>query len=334
MSEPPATADPRRRLPVAPGFNPRSLPETAPPVDGVRPWQWLADEPADPEEEQAYLERFVGGSGTPNPYHRRDHDLVLEPLPVADVVDSHLLQQVFFDVNGAPRVSVRLSGNGPDADAGSARAEFPFTVPVAIIGTVPPSADAGRALGRSFPAELARALSQRGIDSWPAVAADPSRRWVEDVLLADYTNAHDLRYAAKVHLQPFLSVWRIVDGRSVIDVIDLAQPWEEQVVARGTADLLRVPARTCPMIPGSGRGDLCRMAGGPWTSGSIHCAAAWEAKRERLIGSLGCDTCGDGSIKIFQRHVMGGVRHTHPVAAGPPLPSRHDVLVSVAKPDK
>ncbi len=341
---------PHNVLALAPGFNPQSLPEVAPPVPGARPWQWLAERSADPAEREAfdererrlgraadpalppleptelqtYLARFVAGVGTVDP---TDRDLAVRPLPRERVIASHLDQDVVFDFNGAPHVTVRLSPATADGSAGA----FPFTGPVAIIGTVPPSSQAMPALGRNLREELQAHLDGYRIGHARAVALDRGRRWLEHALIVDYTEGWRVRHAARLFLQPFLTVWRREDGRSVLDVVDLGEGQQENVVATGYASLGRVGHRPCPLIPGAGSADLCKMHGGPWVSRSITAAARWERKRSRLVGTLGCDTCGDCSIKVFggkHLRVLGGGRSTQDVRLDDGTQTRHDELVA------
>ena len=85
---------------------------------------------------------------------------------------------------------------------------FPFAGPIAIVGTTPPAGVAGSVVGRRLGEELADFLAGRGIESWPAVAVDAQREWVDHVLLVDCTDPGTVFTAAAVHVQPFLSVWR------------------------------------------------------------------------------------------------------------------------------
>ncbi len=348
---------PRTRLALAAGFNPQSLPDAAPPVPNARPWQWLAErgaapaerpvkderrgivsrifrrlepspQPLEPTELETYLARFVAGFGTVDP---SDRNLAVRPLPREQVIASHLDQDVVFDFDGAPRVTVRLSAAEPDGAEGT----FPFTGPVAIVGTVPPASKAVEVLGRNLREELQAHLDDKGIGHERAVAVDRDRRWLEDALIVDYSNAAAVRFAAGLFLQPYLTVWRCEDGRSVLDVVDLARWPEEAVVATGHAALGRLAHRPCPLIPGAGSADLCKMHGGPYVSRSITAAARWERKRARMLSALGCDTCGDGAIKLFGGRcvrVLNGGRSTQDARLDPGTQSRHDELV--ASPDK
>ena len=103
----------------------------------------------------------------------------------------------------------------------------------------------------------------------------------------------------------------------------------EKVVASRAADLHQVSVRTCPLIPGSGCGDLCEMYGGPWGSRAITAASRWESRRARMIRALGCDTCGDGAIKVFAGKLFAGGRATIPIRPDISTPTRHDRLVVV-----
>jgi hypothetical protein len=337
---------PLNRLALAPGFNPQSLPDVAPPVPESRPWRWLAERAADsaeheayraayransrdgraapePTELQAYLARFVAGFGTVDP---TDRMVVLQPRPAERVIASHLAQDVVFDFDGAPLVTVRLSAASPDESEGS----FPFAGPVAIVGTIPPSRCAVQALGRNLRRELQSHLDGCGIRHLRAVAVDSGRRWLEDALIVDYADGEQVRFAARLFLQPYLTVWRWQDGRSILEVVDLAEWPAERVVASGHASLGRLGHRPCPLIPGAGSADLCQMHGGPWVSRSIRAASRWEDKRSRMLAAVGCDTCGDGAVKVFcgrpLRVVQGG-RNTHRVRLDEGVQSRHDELV-------
>jgi hypothetical protein len=329
---------------LAPGFDPQDLPDTAPPVPDGRSRRWLTDRAADPAEREAgrqpsggpagaghqgaptelvrYLERFVAGCGATDP---TDRQLGLRPLPRAQVVASHLEQDVVFDLPGSPGARLRLSGTG--ADQGPAA--FPFTGPVAVVGTVPPAARAAQGLGRELRQELQVRLDQAGVGWHEAVAVDQGRRWVEPVLLVDCTDAAPVRWAARLSRQPFLTVWRVRDGRPVLEVVDLPDRSEPRPVASGPAALGRVVHRPCPLLPAAGRADLCRMHGGPWISRSITAAARWEGKRSQLLAALGCDTCGDGAITVLGRRVLDGARQTRDVRLDGGTQSRHDELVGL-----
>lgn len=309
---------PAYQLPLADGFNPQHLPDVAPPVAGVRSWEWLADSSVDPAEKKAYLEQRPPAFGTVDPYER---GLLVEPLPAAEVIGSHLSQYLVCALGGAPPVTVQFSA-APEPESNGVT---PFSVPVAVIGTVAPSRLAVAALGRRMGEELTAHLAGLGIRLRAAIAVDVTRRWFEPVVVADYTQEFLVRSAAALHLQPYYSVWRVVEGRTVIEVVKVATG---DVVGRGFGRLGQVGTRTCPLIPGSQRGDLCKAIGGPWTSGSIHAMARWEKKRARMVSALGCDTCGDGAITVFMGKVWSGGRWTVSVAPDPGRQSRHDRLVA------
>ena len=56
-------------------------------------------------------------------------------------------------------------------------------------------------------------------------------------------------------------------------------------------------------------------------------AMRWEARRARMIRALGCDTCGDGAIKIFQNRVVGSRRQAIPIRPDRATPTRFVRLV-------
>lgn len=214
------------------------------------------------------------------------------------------------------------------------RPGFPFAGPVALIGSTAPAGLAHLATGRHLAEEFADFLAGRGIRAMPAVATDPKHEWLDDLVVAEYPDeeASMVRTAAHTHLQPFLTVWRPDPAapHGLLEVVGVANPVEGEVVARGAASLARVGSRPCPMIPGSGCGDLCRMHGGPWVSRSITAASRWESRRARMIRALGCDTCGDGEITVFAGKVRGGRRMSIPIRPDVATPTRHDRLVAAS----
>lgn len=333
----PTPAHPRYEHPVrlVDGFDPALLPEATPPVEGVHSWQWLADPATTDDQRSAYLSRYVRGHGTVDP---ADPDLELRARPRKQVITGHQQQDVFLDLPCDPPVHLRLTA-GPRADTSDtsgadvhpAGAGFPFTGPVALIGTTVPASSAAAASGVSIADELVDFLAGRGIQTWTAMAADRRREWIDPVVVAAATDLAQVITAAEVLWQPFLSVWRPDPSHpwGVVDVIELGGPGREAVVASGPAQLHRVEIRACPMTPGSACGDLCTMYGGPWVSRSITAATRWEARRARMIRALGCDTCGDGAIKLFAGQVLGGKRQGIPIRPDTSTPTRHDRLHAV-----
>jgi hypothetical protein len=49
-----------------------------------------------------------------------------------------------------------------------------------------------------------------------------------------------------------------------------------------------------------------------------------------MIRALGCDTCGDGAIKVFAGQVLGGKRQGIPIRPDISTPTRHDRLEAVS----
>lgn len=268
-----------------------------------------------------------------------DRDLELWARLRKQVIAGYLAQHVFLDLPGDPLVRLRLTtGTRKEAadthEAGplSAGAGFPFTGPVAIIGTTVPARSAVAATGRAVSAELVDFLAGRGIETWTGMAVDRRREWIDPVVVAPATEVVEVSTAAEVLWQPFLSVWRPDPAHpwGAVDVVELGGPWREAVVASAPAQLHRVDVRVCPLIPDAGCGDLCTMHGGPWVSRSITAATRWEARRARMIRALGCDTCGDGAIKLFAGQVLGGKRQGIPIRPDTSTPTRHDRLHAVS----
>jgi hypothetical protein len=334
----PTPAHPRYEHPLrlVDGFDPALLLQATPPVEGVRSWRWLADPATTDEALSTYLSQHVRGHGTVDP---TDPDLELQARSRTQVIAGYLAQHLFLDLLGDPPVRLRLTaGTHPSAsdthDAGPlpAGAGFPFTAPVAIIGTTVPARAAAAATGMSISAELVDFLAGRGIETWTGIAVDRRREWIDPVVVAPATELGQVTTAAEVIWQPFLSVWRPDPSHrwGVVDVVELGGPWRDAVVASAPAHLHRVEVRACPLIPDAGCGDLCTMHGGPWVSRSITAATRWEARRARMIRALGCDTCGDGAIKLFAGQVLGGKRQGIPIRPDTSTPTRHDRLHAVS----
>lgn len=304
-------------LQLAEGFQPESLPVAVPGVPVVRPPSWLVD-PQTPEQELAeYLGQFVAGTGTVDP---SDLELAAEPRTQAEVVAGFLSQRVRLSFPGAPAVHCELSA-GPES-VGS----YPFGGPVALVGTTAPVGQA--VAGRVLHEELADLLAGRGIQLMPAMAVAENHEWVDPAVLADYRDPAVVNLAAVTHMQPFLTLWRAAaNGAGVLEVIDLADPLTAPVIASAPAVLRQLAARPCPMIPGAGCGQLCKLHGGPWISRSITAAMRWEVRRDRMIRALGCDTCGDGAVRIAFNRAWPAGRWAVPGRPDTVLPTRYQRVV-------
>jgi hypothetical protein len=312
------------------GFDPGLLSEAAAPVPDARPWQWLADPDRTEDEILAYDRRFVVGFGTVDP---SDLDLRLEPRSRAEVIAGHLAQQVFLELPDGSTVVLQPAA-AATAGGGAPAAGFAFRGPVAIIGTTVPAEAAAQAVGVSVGQSLTDLLVGRAVQCWQALAVDPGREWIDPAVIAPAAAITAVTMAAASHWQPFLTVWRpdITHPFGVLEVVELGGQAPAPVVATAPAVLQRLSAHPCPMIPGARPGELCRKHGGPWVSRSIRAAMRWEERRARMIRALGCDTCGDGAITLFNGRVLGGRRQAIPVRPDVSAPTRHDRLVN-ANPD-
>lgn len=96
--------------------------------------------------------------------------------------------------------------------------------------------------------------------------------------------------------------WRVGPGHGRLDVVDVAT---DEVTTSRSARLTRA-VLTCPLIPDAPCGQLCRLYGGPWVGRSINAAARWSANRANRLADVGCDTCGDGAVRV------GPLIHGHP----------------------
>lgn len=103
---------------------------------------------------------------------------------------------------------------------------------------------------------------------------------------------------------------RWTDSLSVVSVAHAADPvfvvWVGDRLQVRTPDALlhEVPARltravrTCPLIPDSKPGQLCRQYGGGWVSRAMVASGRWLDEREKRLREVGCDTCGNGEIRV------------------------------------
>lgn len=78
-----------------------------------------------------------------------------------------------------------------------------------------------------------------------------------------------------------------------------------------------VPVRVVPALTGCpmrlGADGVCKMDGGPWTSGSLSAAMVCSAHRRLLLDAFGCDVCHSGGgggavgvISLFTPSRAGG----------------------------
>lgn len=255
-------------------FDWSQIPSDPGPPEWVRNWRWLADHVG--EESAEYLqecdERGMAPSFGVVPYVHRD----IEMQPVSDgvVLDEFGKQQTLITC-GLDRF--RLSpathpGDGP----------CPLTGPVAFVSLshpMPTRHDSGGLL--PVP------------DGWPVAGAiDGRKRWTDRMVVAAPGPAMD---RARATGQPFVLVWRPGHGHGSLEVVDVGTG----CVLSSTAAVLTRATVACPMIPGAPCGQLCKKYGGPWVAQSIRGSARWSAERANRLADVGCDTCGDGAIRVI-----------------------------------
>ena len=130
---------------------------------------------------------------------------------------------------------------------------------------------------------LPGALQERRDSDWQVMALDISRRL------------------------GIRTVVRVTEGRWEVLTLGDAPSRRFDIAASAACSLTRDDEHRCPMQLAPQVGAYCRMSGGPWTSASIDAAAGWRDQRNRLVTTVGCDTC-EGTRHQFQGkiHNSGG----------------------------
>lgn len=146
----------------------------------------------------------------------------------------------------------------------------------------------------------------------PAVATSVDRQWVEaGAVLLSCTEEEALE-VARFHGQSFMFRWdgaglAPLPARPSVDVGD-----KPPVAVRLTPALTGCPLR-------GGADGVCKVYGGPWTSGSITAAYFWQCHRALLVEAFGCDVCNGeggngatGAVDLFTPSRDGGWQRASP----------------------
>lgn len=158
-------------------------------------------------------------------------------------------------------------------------------------------------------------------------ALDARARWTDRMAAGE---PEPVRAFAAQTGQPLYLVWVPGAGHGVLELRDTAT---DKAVWRRSAKVTRA-VRGCPLIPGSPPGQLCRMYGGPWVSAAIVAAGKWRRQREWRLRDVGCDTCGDGVVRLGPFYSDREIALAAPlergdddVAAYGPIPTRYAEVV-------
>ena len=242
------------------------------------------------------------------------------PRPAVDVASSWLRQITMVRFGQAQlRLQARLEEPafaGVQGDQYGQRPEmrWPLSGELLIIGAVRgPTATFDQEAEWSRD-ELTRQLTAYGMQALPATTLDRRHQWTEPSVIAlpgalqgePDSNwqlmALDISRRLGIH-----TVVRVTEGRW--EVLTLSEPPSRRfdIAASAACSLTRDDEHRCPMQLAPQVGEYCRMSGGPWTSASIDAAAGWRDQRNRLVTTVGCDTC-EGTRHQFQGkiHNSGG----------------------------
>ncbi|MBK6763000.1 MAG: hypothetical protein IPG68_06880 [Micrococcales bacterium] len=259
-------------IPLAAGFD-AHVPAEPAPGPHIRSWQWLLEHAGRQAED--YVRHLADAGLEPDFGRNRCHErwVALAAVP-DDLVRAEFATQAIVLRHAGVRYRL-------------APVSRPVAAPCPIAAEVAFVSLTGRVEGH--PTEEFRWPAPPG---WRVVGAmDAALRWTDQMVAADPAAAFE---QARVTDQPYLVAWRVGPGQGTLDVMEVATG---TVISSRPAALTRA-VLPCPLIPGAGCGQLCRLYGGPWVSRSITAAARWTANRSNRLGDVGCDTCGDGAVNV------------------------------------
>lgn len=252
------------------------------------------------------------------------------PRPAGEVQKSWLRQLTLVEAGDVTvRLQARLDEPGMAGVAGDQHADqpvpqWPLAEPLLVIGAVRGPSVVYADEAAASRAEIVRQLELFGVAATPASTVDRGHGWAEpsviahpstDKPLADWQE-RALNIARQMGID---TVVQVADGQwSVLSLGDLPSR-RYSTIAMAPASITLDVEHRCPMQVCPGRGEYCRMRGGPWTSSSIRAATGWFDLRNSLVEAVGCDTC-EGDRYWFQGQVRtsGG-----PIRIVPsPMPTR------------
>lgn len=278
-----------KNWPFATDFDWEALPADPRPAAWVRPWQHIEAmrHAQDQEAFREYVHELEWRDMAPEfgICPTTESSLVGLPVPLDMALEEMTHQSLFLEHEGL-RLRVTRS---PLPVAG----QCPLTAPVGLVSLSLPN-------GSRRPAEL-------GVT---AGALDAHARWT-DRMIAGTIPESVQRALAWGH--PVFTVWRPGPGNGVLEIRDR----HGAVLLSQCARLTRAH-RSCPMIAGACPGQLCRAYGGPWVSKSILAFGRWSRQRGMRLQDVGCDTCGDGRVRL-------GVKTDAGIMLAPPQPLGDEV---------
>lgn len=248
------------------------------------------------------------------------------PRDSAVVAESWRFQCAIIDVDGIPvRIQARLPVDGyggirgDQADRAAAEG-WPLAGDLLIAGTVRGPAAyfvTEQLASRDGLAHQARTFLVRARE---AVLVDRGHQWSEPAVVAtgpaaaaitnDDTDADrdgrwQVTFLGSCHRLGIDTVVRVRDGEWQVLTLRAGNGSEVRVLSSDPCSMTRDVEHRCPMLPAPRPGEYCHMRGGPWTSSSIHAAAAWKDHRRQIGAAVGCDTC-EGRRYLFQGRVRDG----------------------------
>lgn len=240
-----------------------------------------------------------------------------------EVAESWRRQCVLIEVDGTPvRIQARLPVDGyagvrgdqgdPDHAGG-----WPLAGDVLIAGSVRGPATYFVTEQLASRDELAHQATTFLVRARGAILVDRGHQWSEPAVIAtartpiegnmdeDVDGTWQARFLGICHQLGIETVVRVRDGKWQVLILCAGNGSEVRLVSSDPCSITRDVEHRCPLLPSPEAGQYCRMRGGPWTSSSIHAAAAWKNHRRQIGAAVGCDTC-EGTRYMFQGQVHEG----------------------------
>lgn len=260
--------------PFAASFDPQQL-EAEP---GPEPWMrdWPALIGCSDAERRAYLEELKARGLEPEFGYRApmEQQIGLSPDSHSGNARSFIEQSVIFDHEGA---TYRLTAV-EDVPPGPC----PIDAPVGFASLTPRSTK----LETEIPQLLVPPETSLVVG-----AIHSTKQWTDQMAVADPLA---VKGWVRAQEQPYVLLWEPGAGHGTLKVFSVQQKY----VAATAPARLSLAQRPCPMIEDSVCGQFCRMYGGPWVSAAIVAFGRWNAERTNRLADVGCDTCGNGALRV------------------------------------